>query len=343
LDLLVNPPLQGPVVRVVTRHIHVQTDLTEKSGGTTVEEYDGAGHLITATSYKTDGLLCSRTAMRYDTDGRLCERTYQNPDGSTITHQVDPASECRKKKAPRVDRFTVPSSSGGFGYGIDGLDVYLSASPGQRIAVHYDEAGRATQVMVRSRFGLPSGRRFFAYDEAGRMTRFVEYGGLGAGGWSAEVSPGKIRRALMRHSAPLMLSIARVMVFLHTARYLLRRRNFAELWRSVRFGTPLSEMLRVYDEAGRVIEERLLFCGGMLETVISSRHDARGLLVERLTSESGKSNSHERFMREFDHQGNWIKEICTRTPGSRCGPAGCEPMDHSTAITYREIEYAADA
>jgi len=320
----------------------VQPDSSEQTDRTTVDEYDVAGHLITTTSYKADDSLLFRTVLRYDPEGRVRERTHQNPDGSTVTSRVDPASES-PKKAPRVDRFTVPSSSGGFGYGIDGLDVYLHASPGQRIAVHYNEAGRATQVMVRSRFGLPSGRRFFAYDAAGQLTRFVEYGGLGVGSWSADASPGKIQRALMLYFAPVMHSIARVMVFWQTSRYLLRKRNFVELWRAVRYGTPLSEMLRVYDETGRAIEERLLFCGGMFETVISTQHDAHGLLVERLTSENGKSNSQERFMREFDHHGNWIKEIYTRTPGSHCGPTSCERTDHSTSITYREIEYAAEA
>jgi len=333
-----SPEISGPVSSVATRWMALQPDGSEKIQHSQVAEYDSDGRVLSLTFYKADGTLWYGSVHRYDVEGRLYEIVHKNSDFSTFSSTFDPRPP-NPKHAPRVDRFSAPKGKGDLSYNIDGFENRsFSAPAGQRVTVFYDADGKARDVKILGRFGMPAGRMTFDYDENGRLATEATYGWQPEGyGIEGARSPWRITVA--RLVAPIMERFLRIYLFLRGVYAHIRRYDFVRARRSLVYGTLMNETFRTYDDAGRTVEERQVFFAGMLDTRTTRSYDDRGFVLEQHMYDREKLTSRERYTREFDEHGNWTNEILVRWPRG-CGGGTCNMEGEATFITYRTIEYA---
>ncbi len=109
---------------------------------------------------------------------------------------------------------------------------------------------------------------------------------------------------------------------------------------SARFskGALFSELIRQYDEAGRVAQLISYAADGTMTAKIVNDYDAAGVLV-RATSRKFSQGGQRTWITdyEYDGMGNWTKEVTSEeTPGP------VEAGSTSSTVQERNIEYYAD-
>jgi hypothetical protein len=129
--------------------------------------YDEAGLLLEWQSWNGDAPGAS-SHHEYE-DGRLARVVGHGPDGSrTVSEEYTYADDGSYTRI-----WHLPEMLGGTNvqYGIEGLDVSISAPGTKSVATSYDREGRPTAVVLQNAEGGVVRRVLFTRDEAGRMTR----------------------------------------------------------------------------------------------------------------------------------------------------------------------------
>jgi hypothetical protein len=250
-------------------------DVRDTVLGTTRSVYDTQGRLIEHVSYGPDGSLISATAARYTASGDRMEA---------------------------IDRPPGPEGSVLHGLTMEGSRLLVAAPGAAWRRTVYGAHGKPVQVLFQDSRGSTLVRVVFDYDDALRVVREVHYTrGLGVQNCDP---PGNSAGRQSRWDTVLASVVFFAMVVWGYA----RRGRLGEVLRAFTGRIPSSEVVNVYDGAGRHVEEVHYFLGKLLDRR-KVQYDAQGRQVEAACYDTdGSLLSRCRFDREFDGYGNWTRE-----------------------------------
>ncbi len=271
---------QGNIVEYINRN-------PDGSTFRTVSDYSDAGELLAMKSYDADDKLVHEVIYSYDAQGRLLAEQTVVPDKTAtarITYSYDDAG--RKTKTQLLD--FAPEAN--VLIGIEGTSTSIGTGDAKAIKTRYDEQDEAIEVIVYNADDAVVSRVEIKRDARGNPLEETQYTGdiFPFSQCSPGASPVEETAAL---TAEQQAEFA------------------AELAAMFAPGTPVSKHIHEYDEAGRLIESKLMMMG-MNASHQKFTYDQVGNKSEEISyDEDGQFQRKAIFTREYDEQGNWTKEL----------------------------------
>lgn len=290
--------------------------------------YDSTGNLTELVAYNTDGSVALKKVYAYDSTGRLIEEKNYSADGSLMgsRHPTYTAEGWRIEEMPSP--FPEYKPDVGYIMGVEGTDICIGIRDVHRIRKVYDGAGNLREMTLRRQNGSLAGKVLLTYDDEGRVTEVVHYGRTRAG-FCGPVS------TWQRLLTPLMQHLVNLCLLLKCLYSYGIRGEWQKATHCLAYGPPLIQVTFVYNAKGQKVEERQSLVGFVVRKKVLT-YDAQGHTSEETEYEADGSIVHKQtYTREYDAQGNWIKE----TIFAYINSSGQEKPREATVVTYRTISY----
>jgi hypothetical protein len=254
----------------------------------TIYDYSDDGRIKAVRSYDSSGLSSSAEMQYlYDISNRLiAERAVKN-DGS-ISELATYTYNAEKQKT-RIQVFDEPvkeTKDTTVAIGIEGSNISVNAHDAKRIETLYDEKDNPIEVKVFNGENRLVSKVVIVRNERGDPVEEIQYAG--------EIMPS------FECSGP-DCSLDREAEMTEEEK--------AELERLFASGTELSKQMFKYNEDGKLIEEKMIMMGMVVHHRIFKYNELGGKAEEIELDEEGKLKRKIIFNREYDENGNWIKEM----------------------------------